>query len=440
MADTDDDGPIWRNWAREQSCRPTVIRRPRTREGLVREILAARERDDRLKVAGSGHSFTGAALTGGTMLRIEALDRVLGFDPATGRVKVEAGAVLGDLSRELDRLGVAFANLGDIDHQTLAGSISTATHGTGERFRNVSAQVAGIELITADGATHHLSAEADRESFDAARVGVGALGVIYAVTLETVPAYRISRVDRALPLSEVIGDLDRRVAAHDHFEFYVFPHTGKAVCRESTRTDEPARPPHPAKSFAREVVLENWVGAGAVALARALPSAIPKLGELAVAGVDSERKLDKSYEVFASDRRIRFTEMEYAVPRERAVEAIERAVEIAEKASHRVAFPIEVRFVAADDAYLSPSYQRDACYIAVHQDRKLDWPSYFAEVEAVFEALDGRPHWGKRHTLTRAQLAERYPRWEEFQSVRRRLDPDGAFSNDYTDTVLGPVG
>ena len=440
MSDDDEQPrPRWRNWAREQACRPAEVVRPSTREGLVRAIIAAGEQDRRVRVAGSGHSFTGAALTDGTMLRIEALDRLLDFDRDSGLVRVEAGAVLGDLNRRLDRLGVAFENLGDIDRQTLAGSISTATHGTGIRFQNISAQVESIELVLADGSALALGGDGDRDAFRAARVAIGSLGAIYAVTVRTVPAFTIDRLDHPLPLRETLGSLDERVDGLDHFEFYVFPHTETALCRESTRTDRPPEPPHPAARFAREVVLENWVSGSLSAMARAVPALGPQLARAAAASFANVSKVDRSYRVFASERRVKFTEMEYGIPREHAREAIERVLEVASKPEHRCVFPVEVRFVRGDDALLSPSHERDTCYIAVHQDRKLEWPAYFREVESVLAAYGGRPHWGKRHGRTASELSGLYPRWEEFQGIRTRLDPDGRFANDYTDRVLGPA-
>jgi len=439
VEDTKADGARWRNWAREQSCSPAAIVRPATREGLVAAVIKAAADGGKVKVAGSGHSFTDAALTDGIMLRLEGLDRVLDFDRSSGRVKVEAGIVLRPLNRRLDELGVAMANLGDIDHQTLAGSISTGTHGTGARFQNVSAQIAAIELVTADGTTLELSANSDPDAFRAARVGIGALGAIYSVTLETVPAYTLNRVDRARPLAQTLYGLDELTSSLDHFEFYVFPHTDIAVCRETHRTGEEPKPRHPARVFAQEMVLENGVGAAFSGLARQFPQMGPWLARRASATVSNETKIDKSYKVFASQRHIKFTEMEYAIPRQRAREAIERVVKIASRPEHQVAWPIEVRFVAADDALLSPSHERDTCYIAVHQDRKLDWESYFREVEAVLGAMEGRPHWGKRHFMRADSLSQRYPRWADFQAVRKRLDPEGAFSNSYTERVLGPV-
>jgi L-gulono-1,4-lactone dehydrogenase len=428
----------WRNWAGEQRCRPQAIERPANRDELAELIAGAAGRHHRVRVAGSGHSFSDIALTDGLLLRLEGLDRLLAADSGSGRVKVEAGIVLAELNRRLDELGLAFENLGDIDRQTLAGSISTGTHGTGERFQNISAQVEAIELVLADGSTLEVSAESDPDRFRAARVGLGALGVICAVTLRTVPAYRLHRVDRPRPLDEVLDGLDELVAASDHFEFYVFPHTQTALCRESRRTDEPPRPRSRAAVYAQEVVLENWVGQLFALAARHLPSQVPRLARIIAGNVGRSTKVDRSFKVFASERRIRFTEMEYAIPRAHAVEAVRRVLELASRPEHQVAYPIEVRFVAADDALLSPSHDRATTYIAVHQDRKLNWEPYFRGVEAIMSEYEGRPHWGKRHFQSAEALATLYPRWDDFARVRAELDAKGLFGNSYVDRVLGP--
>ena len=431
--------PGWRNWSREQRCRPVEILRPHTREGLLAAVIAAQEGGRRIRVAGSGHSFTGAALTEGTMLRLELLDRILEVDRSSGLVKVEGGIVLRDLSRRLAAHGLALENLGDIDRQTLAGSISTGTHGTGARFGNLSSQVEAIELVGPDGRLVELTRSSDLHGLLAARVGLGALGVIYSVTLRTVPAFRVERIDRQRPLAETLDRIDELADGIDHFEFYVFPHTDTALCRESTRTDRPADPPSPSSVYAQEVVLNNWVASGFVAVSRHLPAAIPTLSRLAVAGAGSGRKLDESHRVFASERRLRFTESEHSVRREDARAVVEGVLEIASRPELEVAFPIEVRFVAADDAFLSPSHERDSCYVAVHYDHRGDWRPYFEEVAKLMARYGGRPHWGKRHGLDEAALESVYPRLSEFRTVRTRLDPEGVFANDYTDQVIGPV-
>jgi L-gulono-1,4-lactone dehydrogenase len=427
----------WRNWAGDQRCRPQAIERPSNRDELAELVRRAAERGQAVRVAGSGHSFGDIALTDGLMLQLDRLDRVLAADRGSGRVKVEAGIVLSELNRRLDELGLAFENLGDIDRQSLAGSISTGTHGTGERFQNLSAQIESIGLVLADGRALEISGDSDPDAFRAARVGLGALGVIYAVTLRTVPAYTLRRVDSPKPLAETLARLDELVATSDHFEFYVFPHTEFALCRESNRTDEPPRPRSRAAVYAQEVVLENWVGQLFALAARHAPSQVPRLARIAARNVGRSTKVDRSFEVFASERRIRFTEMEYAIPRRHAAELIPRVLEIAARPELQVAYPIEVRFVAPDDALLSPSHDRATCYVAVHQDRKLDWEPYFRGVEAVMSEYGGRPHWGKRHFQTAETLAPLYPGWDDFQRMRAKLDPTGAFRNAYTDRVLG---
>ena len=428
----------WRNWAGDQRCTPAAIERPGTREELAEIVRRATDRGLRVRASASGHSFTEIALTDGIMVRPERLTRVLEVDRAAGLVKVEAGIVLGELNRRLDELGLAFENLGDIDRQALAGSISTGTHGTGARLGSVSAQVEAVEMVLADGSTLELSAAGDPAGLACARIGLGALGLIYALTIRTVPAFTLHRVDSPKPLDETLARLDELNEANDHFEFYVFPNTDIALCRESRRTDEPPRPRSRAAVYAQEVMLENWVGQLCALAGRYLPSQVPRLSRLAARGVGRSTKIDRSYRVFASERRIRFTEMEYGIPREHAAEAVRRVLEQAGRPEHQVAYPIEVRFVAADDVALSASHGRDTCYIAVHQDRKLAWEPYFRGVEEIMDSYDGRPHWGKRHFQTAATLAPRYPRWREFQDLWAKLDPEGRFGNDYIDRVLGP--
>lgn len=428
----------WRNWSREQACNPVRIERPRTPGELRSAVAHAAREGHRVRASASGHSFTDVALTDGVMVRLDHLTRMLDFDRESGLFKVEAGIVLHDLNRLLDRHGVAFENLGDIDRQTLAGSISTGTHGTGERFQNVSAQVEALEVVNADGELRVIDSS-EPELRRAARVGIGALGIVYSATVRTVPAYTLNRLDHPRPLAETLGSLDELAAASDHFEFYVFPHTDIALCRDSQRTDQEPRPRSRARVYAQEVMLENWVGGLFATMARLRPSLAPRLARIAARGTGRATKVDRSYEVFASERRIRFTEMEYGVPRENAREMVERVLEVANRPELGVAFPIEVRFVAADDAHLSPSSERDTAYVAVHQDRRLDWRTYFGEVERIARSLEGRPHWGKRHFRMADDLAPAYPRWEDFQAARRELDPAGTFTNAYTDRVLGPV-
>jgi L-gulonolactone oxidase len=428
----------WSNWAGDQRCVPAEVVRPRDRDELAAAIVAAVEAGRKVSVAGSGHSFTEAAMTdGGTMLRIEALRGVIDADPGSGLVKVAAGTVLADLNEELARLGLAMENLGDIDRQTVAGAISTGTHGTGAKLRNISAQVEGLELVLADGSVRELSTTTHPGLLRAARVGVGALGAISAVTLRCVPAFTLERVDKPLPREQVLDSFQERADANDHYELFTFPYSDLALILERNRTEAPPRPRGRVGAYLNDIVLENW-GLGALsATGRAFPAAIPRLARLAARLASGGRAVDRSDRVFANERRVRFTEMEHGVPREHGPEAVRRVVEWVRSNRYPVFFPIEMRVAAGDDALLSPSHGRDTVYIAVHQYRGMEWRPYFEAVEAIMDSYGGRPHWGKRHFQTAATLAPRYPAWSEFQRARDELDPGRAFGNEYAERVLG---
>jgi L-gulono-1,4-lactone dehydrogenase len=432
--------PIWTNWAGDQRCGPAAIEEPATEVELVDAVGRAAAQGMPARAAGSGHSFTDAACTDGHMLRLGRMRRVLDADPATGLVQVQAGITLHELGRELADRGLAMENQGDIDAQTLAGAISTATHGTGAGFRNLSAQVAGIRLVTADGSVLELSEDSDREAFRAARVGLGCLGVTSAVTLRCVPLFTIHRVDEPRPLAETLAQLDELADGIDHFEFYVFPYADVALTRSSDRSGRSPVPVDPRRLYVQEVLLENRLVDLTARAGRRFPSLIPRINRGVSGLVGRSERTDHSHRVYASRRDVRFTEMEYAIPRAAGAEAVNRVLDLVRRRRLPVGFPIEVRFVAQDDAYLSPSFGRDTCYVACHQYRGMDFESYFRGVEAIMEDYEVRPHWGKRHYRSAATLRPLYPEWDRFQAVRERLDPEGRFGNEYTQRVLGPVG
>src|SRR6476659_6431008 len=426
----------WRNWAGDQVCHPRELVRPRDRDELASAVAAAAAGGRVVSVAGSGHSFTEAAMTDGTMIDLGALGGVFDADPASGLAKFGGGTVLAELNERLHGLGLAMENLGDIDRQTIAGAISTGSHGTGARLRNISSQVAAIELVVADGSVREL--DADGDLLRAARVGAGALGAISAVTLRCVPAFTLDRVDAPHPREEVLDSFQERADAHDHFELFTFPYADSALVLERNRTDAPPKPRGRVGGFLNDVVLENWALDAISATGKALPVAIPRLSRLAARLATGSRAIDRSDRIFANERRVRFTEMEYGVPRESGPEAARRVIEWVRSNRYPVFFPIEMRVTAADDALLSPSHERDTAYIAVHQYRGMEWRPYFEAVEEIMNGFGGRPHWGKRHFQTAATLAPRYPAWAEFQSARNTLDPNRAFANEYATRVLGP--
>ncbi|MGC1851235.1 MAG: D-arabinono-1,4-lactone oxidase [Solirubrobacterales bacterium] len=427
----------WRNWTGDQRCAPFEVVRPRDREELAAAIVAAAGAGRTVSLVGAGHSFTGAALTDGTMIDVAALSGTIDADPSSGLVKVGAGTVLADLNEELHRLGLAMENLGDIDRQTIAGAISTGTHGTGAKLRNISAQVEGMELVLGDGSVRELDGS-EPDLLRAARVGVGALGAISAVTLRCVPAFVLERIDSPQPREEVLDSFEQRAEANDHFELFTFPYADSALVLERNRVEGPPRPRGRLAAQLNDVVIENWALEALSAAGRLVPAAIPRLSGLAARLASGGKTIDRSDRVFASDRRVRFTEMEYGVPRERGPEAARRVIEWVRANRYPVFFPIEVRVAAGDDALLSPSHERDTAYIAVHQYRGMEWRPFFEAVEGIMRDYGGRPHWGKRHFQTAATLAPLYPAWETFQMARDELDPERVFANEYASRVLGP--
>jgi FAD-linked oxidoreductase len=429
----------WVNWAGEQRCAPESVERPGSEEELAQAVGAAAAAGRKLRPVGSGHSFTDCACTDGCMVRLDRLDRLLELEPARGRVRAAAGIVLHELGARLAEHGLALENQGDIDRQTLAGAISTATHGTGASFRNLSAQVVGLRLVTAGGELLDLSEDSDPEAFRAARVAIGSLGVISRVTLQCVPLFTIRRIDAPRPLDETLERLDELAAEAAHWEFFLFPYTDVALTRTSERGDFPPEPEGAARRWLRETVVENRALDLFCRAGRAFPGALPTLQRTMAGLAGGSRKVDRSHRVYATKRSVRFTEMEYAIPRQHGAEAVRRVVELVRRRRLPANFPIEVRVVAGDDAFLSTAYGRDTCYVAVHQYQGMEFESYFRAVEAIMDEYDGRPHWGKRHYQSAATLAPRYPEWDRFQAVRARLDPEGAFENDYSRRVLGPV-
>ena len=420
--------PTWSNWARQQRCAPERIESPRTEDELIQAVTGAA----RIKVAGSGHSFTDIACTDGVMIDMSAMRRVLAVDG--NEVTVEAGITLHDLGEELRTRGLAMENQGDVDPQTLAGAISTATHGTGGKFGNLPSQVTGVRLVDGTGEVQDLR---DGDELRAARVSLGALGAIAAVTLRCVPAFTIHRVDEPRSLDEVLPRLHELVVANDHWEAFVMPYTRMALTLTSERTQRAPEPPGRVALFMRDVVLENAVLGAFCRAGRAFPGLIPALNRRLAGLMGRAEHVDASNRVYANTRLVRFTEMEYAVPREHAAEVLERVLATIERRRLPIGFPIELRVVAPDDALLSTAYERSTAYIAVHQYVGMEFETYFRAVEAIMDEYEGRPHWGKRHYQSEATLRPRYPEWDRFAEIRERFDPERRFENDYLRRVLG---
>lgn len=427
----------WKNWAGNQRCEPVEVAHPRSEDELAATVKAAAAAGRRVKVVGSGHSFTDCAVTDGTQIVLDRYNRVIAVDTGARTVTAQAGTTIAELNKILAAYRMAMPNLGDIAYQTISGAISTGTHGTGATLGGIAAQVIGLDVVTGDGSVVACSPDEERELWEVARVGVGALGALSTVTLQCVPAFNLRAVEEPLRVDDVLANIDEHVDGNEHFEFFWVPHTRWALTKSNNRTDEPVGG-RSRWGYVRDKILLENVAFGAVTKASVLrPSAIPRLSRLIPSSGRTEY-VERSARVFAGPRWVKFYEMEYAVPRAAVPEALNAIRALIDSRGLKIGFPVEVRFTAADDIPLSTASGRDTGYLAVHVAKGLAYEEYFSGVEAIMDGLDGRPHWGKLHFQTAATLAPRYPQWYRFQAARRRLDPTGTFSNSYTDRVLGP--
>ncbi|GAA1836857.1 D-arabinono-1,4-lactone oxidase [Agromyces salentinus] len=432
-------GALWRNWGRTEQVRPLRVERPSSTGAVQRAVASAAASGLRIKAVGAGHSFTGIAVAPGVQLDLTDLSGVIDADVATGRVTLAAGTRLHELPDLLAPYGLALANMGDIDRQSIAGATSTGTHGTGLAFGGLATQIVGAKLVTGTGELLAVD-EANRpELLPAVRLGLGALGVLTEVTLQLVPRFVLQAVERVEPLEAVLQQWMSRVAAADHFEYYWFPHTDTALTKTNTRlpADAPRDPLGRMSRWIDDELLANGAYRAICALGRAAPNTTPFFARQVDRLTGDREFTDFSPKVFVTNRTVRFREMEYAIPLDQVPAAFREVRDLIERRRWSVSFPIEVRAAASDENWLSTAYGRDTGYLAVHRYFREDPTEYFAAVEEIMRAHGGRPHWGKMHTQTDAALRETYPRFDDFLAVRDELDPERRFQNPYLERVLG---
>ena len=426
----------WRNWAGNQKASPVSIDAPRSVTELAALVASASEQGQKVKAVGSGHSFTSAAATNGRMIRLENLSGILHVDRATCRVTVGAGTRLSELNTLLDAEGLALANLGDIAYQTVAGAISTSTHGTGKALTGLAGQVVAMKLVNGLGEIIECSQSVNPHIFDVARVSVGALGVITEYTLQAVPSFRLRALEQPMRLDEVLENAHDLASTNDHFEFFWIPHTKWALTKRNNRTEDELQPLPRVKGWIEKTFMENYAFGAVCRIGRARPSLIPRLAT-ALPSSGSREYVDQSFKIFASPRIVRFYEMEHALPVEALVPALKEIRAMVDRKGYLLNFPVEVRFTKGDDVPLSTAYGRDSAYIAVHVYKGMECQPFFRDVEDILRAYDARPHWGKMHYREADELSKLYPRWDEFIALRDQLDPQRTFSNAYSDTVFG---
>lgn len=425
----------WNNWLGNYSGNPEIIY-PESESDIVTIFEKATITKRNVRVTGSGHSFTALCFTNDILVSLDRMSGLVNTDAVNHTATVKGGTKLNQLSALLFAEGLALENMGDIDVQSLAGALSTGTHGTGLNFGILSTQVVKIRIVTPAGKITECSLEENAELFGAAQVSLGVLGIITEYTLQCRPAYKLHYVAKKASLFEVIDSIDEYNNSNRNFEFYWFPYTNVVQTKCSNETDGDVKIPLKLQSRADDL-LENEAFGILCKTAKQFSSFAYSVNKIAAAVISNADKTDWSYKIYATQRRVRFMEMEYNIPYEAFSDAKKQLVKLINSKKFRIAFPVENRFVKADDIFLSPAQGRKSAYIAVHQYKGMEYEPYFRAVEEIMIAYDGRPHWGKMHFRKADYFEKMYPGWDRFLTVRKQCDPDGILLSDYLKELFG---
>lgn len=413
----------WTNWSGSQRCEPETRVAPKD-EAELSEIVA--EAKGPVRPVGAGHSFTALVPTDDTIISLARLSGVAAHETRAMQTRIGAGTRLGAIGKPMSALGQGLYNMPDIDQQTLAGATATGTHGTGADLSALHHYITEMRLVTATGDVMELSRKRNADIFDAARVNLGALGVVSEFTLRNLPTYNLEKTTWTEPFDDVLARLDDLEKDYRNFEFYYIPFSDMCICIGHTITDKPVVPRGPNEDGDAVMELKSirdWLGWW--------PWARTKMTRSALEGAPMEYAVDEWWKIYPSSRSVRFNEMEFHVPREEGPKVIRAIKEKVEKDNISVFFPFEFRFIDEDDAWLSPFYKRKSCSIAIHRYFKEDRREMFSAMEPIYRAHGGRAHWGKHNSLTGRDVAALYPKWQDFLEVRRELDPEAKFLNAY---------
>ena len=415
----------WQNWSGLQTCHPREFVSPHSEEDLAALVAAAKS----VRVLGSSHSFSPLVPTNETLVCLDRLTGVIETDPTTHQATCWAGTPLKQLGHQLWEAGLSLSVQGDVDHQTLAGAIGTGTHGTGKSFPCMSAAVVGFRLLRADGSFVECNATENSDIFRAGRISLGCLGIMTQIRIQCEPAFHLTQKVECMPLAECLERHTEFSDRHRHFEFFGFPHTDRVVVETQDVTQERRRRPR--------FDLDDFFLWSFSETARFAPLICRLFQRAIMRAMPTEITADRAYALFPSARRIRFNEMEYALPPENFVDCYQELVKFVRERKTNLGFPFECRWVQADDIWLSPFYDRAAVVVSVHRYHKQPYRSLFNAIERIFRKHDGRPHWGKLHSLTASAFSQMYPDWKDFRQLRRTLDPTNKFLNGHLKTVFG---
>lgn len=427
----------WRNWGRTFSAEPAGVVIPESKEELQRLIVAQRGTSVGVKPIGASHSFSAVGQPDGLQLKLDHFRGLIHVDSVRQRATFGAGTNLYQIAGLLEPFGLALPNMGDIDRQTIAGAISTGTHGTGVTLPSLGANITRVQVVNGKGELVEVSEDVNYELLPAVRLGLGALGVLVEVELQCVPSFNLEAIELTEPRQQVIEEWDARIRANDHFEFFWFPHTDTVTTKTNNRTERNLQPIPSAARWVDETVTGGALFGAVSEVGARIPAATPAINRFAAPLMPRPSFVDRSDRVFVSQRPVRFREMEFGVPLEAMDAVLGEIGALFERRDFNVTFPVEVRSSAADTAMLSTAYERETAYVALHTYVRQDPRPLFSAAQQIFLAHEGRPHWGKMHSVSHERFMETLPRFEDFLAVRDRFDPDRVFANEYTRRALG---
>jgi len=422
--------PFFQNWAKNVQCAPSEILTPESDTEIIDIINQSAAEGKKLRIAGNGHSFTPLNCTDKTMINLDNFQGLNAMDTNLNTASAKAGTSIKKLNHLLFEKGYNLINLGDIDVQSIAGATATGTHGTGLSFGNISSQMSGFTIATAKGELLKCSKNQNSDIFKAGSVSLGALGIITEIEMDVIPAYKLDYQAKKAKLDDTLEKLEEYNAINRNFEFYWFPFTKTVQLKITNVTNEPVKD-NETMRYINQQLLENNFLELLCSIGTNFYNSYSSLSKIIAFGATSERKINYSHLIYATPRNVRFKEMEYNIPLEHFKEAFMKVVKKIHDEHYRVYFPIECRFVKGDDNWLSPSYGRDSAYIAIHVDARTEHNPYFKDIEKILMEYGGRPHWGKMHNRTAENLSTVYPMWESFMALRKKLDPEAMFLNDY---------
>jgi FAD-linked oxidoreductase len=422
----------WRNWSGVQSCLPLERLAPKDLDELVQVI---RKASGKIRPVGSGHSFSALVPTDDTLLSLSNFAGLLAHDAQTLQAEFGSGTPMSTMGAPLKEVGQALINMADTDYQTLAGAVGRGGDGTGIGFGSYSSNVCGLQLVSAAGEVLDCSRESNPELFNAARVSLGALGVVTRVRMQNRAAFRLRERQWLGKTEELLEDIDNLKRDNQHWEMLVLTHSDYALSVALNETEDPSTPPVPADEEGGNGFIDIIEGldkylSDSPGLRRSLLNNMRHLASF-------DDRVDASYEIFANVRNVRFNEMEYSVPAEHGPACLREILKRIDDGNLRTWMPVEYRYVKADDIPLSMFEGRDSCALSIHQHHSMDHRDFFAAIEPIFWKYEGRPHWGKLHSLGARQLAALYPRWKEFTELRQALDPQGRFVNAHLAGLFG---